>query len=219
MTASPSGSSPRGRGTCLPFARSARFLRFIPARAGNMLCDRRARSVSPVHPRAGGEHRSRGSATVSPAGSSPRGRGTCGAGIDYGLVVRFIPARAGNMWPWAGIAPGQTVHPRAGGEHHCISDEESRYYGSSPRGRGTCIARAVLGGARRFIPARAGNIGSRARGARPSSVHPRAGGEHRSSIQRGYYSPGSSPRGRGTCRDPGAETVDLAGSSPRGRGT
>ena len=71
-------------------------------------------------------------------------------------------------------------------------------YGSSPRGRGTPDRVVAFPDAGRFIPARAGNTPSITTACRPSTVHPRAGGEHsvaRSSSVSWY---GSSPRGRGT---------------------
>ena len=52
------GSSPRGRGTRARVLVAAVFHRFIPARAGNTSAGRRSRHAPPVHPRAGGEHRS-----------------------------------------------------------------------------------------------------------------------------------------------------------------
>ena len=52
-----SGSSPRGRGTHEARRPWRRRRRFIPARAGNTRHAVRSRSLEPVHPRAGGEHR------------------------------------------------------------------------------------------------------------------------------------------------------------------
>ena len=70
------GSSPRGRGTCLSTHRTRAYLRFIPARAGNIATAGTPWRRNPVHPRAGGEHRSRRRSASERYGSSPRGRGT-----------------------------------------------------------------------------------------------------------------------------------------------
>ena len=75
-------------------------------------------------------------------------------------------------------------------------------------------------GARRFIPARAGNTrcgGSRARG---RAVHPRAGGEHALEAVGRDIRAGSSPRGRGTrhggarCRGRARFIPARAGNTP-----
>ena len=90
------GSSPRGRGT--PGCRLRRAPRpgFIPARAGNTHCFRVAPILSPVHPRAGGEHKMSVKEALALYGSSPRGRGTRDPLLLPLQRDRFIPARAGN---------------------------------------------------------------------------------------------------------------------------
>ena len=192
--------------------------RFIPARAGNTGTRRSRPAWVPVHPRAGGEHSPRARRTRSGAGSSPRGRGTLCCGRGGKKHVRFIPARAGNtarpsprnrrppVHPRAGgntdpsRSPRRTtsVHPRAGGEHSSESESRSSGCGSSPRGRGTLSPPGIYCQGLRFIPARAGNTGKRVADSGPGSVHPRAGGEHTSSLRRVEFRTGSSPRGRGT---------------------
>ncbi len=72
------GSSPRGRGTRDARQVEARSRRFIPAWAGNTGFRMRIRTVSPVHPRVGGEHFATPSGAGPINGSSPRGRGTLG---------------------------------------------------------------------------------------------------------------------------------------------
>ena len=91
-----------------------------------------------------------------------------------------------------------SVHPRAGGEHGRSTPARVIGVGSSPRGRGTRALRRGGAGVTRFIPARAGNTRSRFRSAVRQSVHPRAGGEHYSLIDKVGREYGSSPRGRGT---------------------
>ena len=70
------GSSPRGRGTLQGRPSVLGHVRFIPARAGNTANRVAMPSISPVHPRAGGEHKLRALEQRGAAGSSPRGRGT-----------------------------------------------------------------------------------------------------------------------------------------------
>ena len=93
-----------------------------------------------------------------------------------------------------------TVHPRAGGEHRRLDLRPQRRIGSSPRGRGTPEDQAIGDADRRFIPARAGNTRAASSRSFPSTVHPRAGGEHTLAATMGAASRGSSPRGRGTRR-------------------
>ncbi len=102
-----------------------------------------------------------------------------------------------------------TVHPRACGEHGCRSNGEQFGHGSSPRVRGTSGRLRVRASARRFIPARAGNI-PRASPCRTSrTVHPRACGEHDRFALEFSTQVGSSPRVRGTfCGKP----TDVLGS-------
>ena len=175
---SSAGSSPRGRGTHGAPETATGIHRFIPARAGNTHKTSSARSMRSVHPRAGGEHVSRPTWRRARSGSSPRGRGTHGTPRRRDRFGRFIPARAGNTTPAGGEARGDTVHPRAGGEHAPGNHQRQESHGSSPRGRGTPARCGRFAPCGRFIPARAGNtptlIGPYARWA----VHPRAGGEH-----------------------------------------
>ena len=114
---SPSGSSPRVRGTrCRPSS-APRWPRFIPACAGNSSIKPGEVVPLPVHPRVCGELRYCSSLKPCLAGSSPRVRGTrkrgwrkresasvhprvCGELANYLAALatagRFIPACAGN---------------------------------------------------------------------------------------------------------------------------
>ena len=71
-------------------------------------------------------------------------------------------------------------------------------FGSSPRRRGTRVVRLVQRGRNRFIPAQAGNTAQICSSHSFTSVHPRAGGEHREMKQKALPVYGSSPRRRGT---------------------
>ena len=163
----------RGRWLVRPVLTRARF---IPARAGNT----RSRVGGPirdgVHPRAGGEHPSRLSASGTPSTSSPRGRGTPERTAFERVPCRFIPARAGNTSALVGHGSTSAVHPRAGGEHRESDQYGRKRDGSSPRGRGTPARPGSPPAHSRFIPARAGNTPLRRCDRSQPAVHPRAAG-------------------------------------------
>ncbi len=177
------GSSPRVRGTPHPIHERCIMMRFIPARAGNTPGMRVRITTPTVHPRACGEHQRLGGRGHVQHGSSPRVRGTPYTPAAPGRVGRFIPARAGNTKVRVLVFSMASVHPRACGEHRRAAPLRSTEAGSSPRVRGTrSRTRAALTAAR-FIPARAGNTCSRARWRPTPTVHPRACGEHRMTIE------------------------------------
>ena len=90
------GSSPRLRGTGHLAAVVLQTSRFIPAPAGNSCSTTRLNRVPPVHPRACGEQVVGVGHGASYCGSSPRLRGTVQGVTMYHLLIRFIPAPAGN---------------------------------------------------------------------------------------------------------------------------
>ena len=171
------GSSPRGRGTPRRRNGTTRPRRFIPARAGNSTAGMLDAQQLTVHPRAGGELFGTVDHNPLSIGSSPRGRGTRRVRPGRRIVLRFIPARAGNSWRRPTLACRSTVHPRAGGELTPGPVIDREVIGSSPRGRGTQSAGRLQRDLRRFIPARAGNSSMRGIPSLSFSVHPRAGGE------------------------------------------
>ena len=172
------GSSPRMRGTCQRCSGFCAVRRFIPAHAGNMVDHRGNSPPLPVHPRACGEH----------------------AQHQYGLLrpVRFIPAHAGNIKSNNSSSRLMTVHPRACGEHNSSSTSSTVGRGSSPRMRGTWQALHTPSSSRRFIPAHAGNIQASCAVQGTITVHPRACGEHLTTVDISADTNGSSPRMRGT---------------------
>ena len=192
------GSSPRMRGTLRLSNTRRRLCRFIPAHAGNTPADRCSQRLGSVHPRACGEHGDAAAGLIRDAGSSPRMRGTpCVARFrswgDHGssprmrgtlqqhrgrqLVVRFIPAHAGNTLSQRCRSCLNPVHPRTCGEHEMFWVLSSSSIGSSPH---------------------AGNTSRASSACRSGSVHPRACGEHMATIPGLNVVNGSSPRMRGT---------------------
>ena len=194
--------------------------RFIPARAGNTISPGARGTRTPVHPRSRGEHsaaapppapcppavhpRSRGEHGVAPCpiplrfGSSPLARGTLSRGDTVPMILRFIPARAGNTSFPAVTLRVHSVHPRSRGEHVETYDTAAGECGSSPLARGTPrdIHDGVAGG--RFIPARAGNTAPLGQRGRNAPVHPRSRGEHGRWQAFLNRASGSSPLARGT---------------------
>src|SRR5690625_108274 len=131
------GSSPRVRGT-LALNRVIRFPgRFIPAGAGNTQKPRMPARIGAVHPRGCGEHDSTSAVAGMAYGSSPRVRGTPLILPDKSVVLRFIPAGAGNTSMALAAVTTSPVHPRGCGEHSPVSLDIIRCFGSSPRVRGT----------------------------------------------------------------------------------
>ena len=203
------GSSPRMRGTRLASDADHGGPRFIPAHAGNTAAAAAPSSVSPVHPRACGEHNPWVMATILGLGSSPRMRGTLAKSTRQFNAARFIPAHAGNT-SWAiGSSSKPAVHPRACGEHSCQSVPMPATDGSSPRMRGTLGSAAGTGDGDRFIPAHAGNTPLSLPASIPGPVHPRACGEHARAERDVGNLAGSSPRMRGTHNHPALARVSY----------
>ncbi len=212
------GSSPRVRGPRVRRRDDGLLPRLIPARAGTTWPHPTSGPRRPAHPRACGDHGSRGAIRVGGEGSSPRVRGP---------PLAPDPDRAAG-----------TAHPRACGDHAAPDAPMTATLGSSPRVRGPRAERPQEVGDRRLIPARAGTTSSRAPAQGPGPAHPRACGDHLYAEGRGLSGAGSSPRVRGprqraqrgsrapaahprACGDHADEkhgTIPTIGSSPRVRG-
>ena len=133
--------------------------------------------VSQVHPRVGGETRSKVVELLGLRGS--------------------IPAWAGkprSRWRLTRVAG---VHPRVGGETRCPACRGAAVDGPSPRGRGNHYALSLPTYASGSIPAWAGKPARRRSGGRRGRVHPRVGGETVAQRRVHQHRPGPSPRGRG----------------------
>ena len=201
----PLGSSPRLRGTPSSKAGSQHATRLIPAPAGNPYRSCCARPRSTAHPRACGEPGVPHGGAPSPAGSSPRLRGTRRWPPQRARIRRLIPAPAGNPGTRLTRHIRAAAHPRACGEPARSIYSAVSTNGSSPRLRGTRFAPLGRPTKTRLIPAPAGNPvpGRQPRALR--SAHPRACGEP----TRTWFIPsrplGSSPRLRGTLAAPSPE--------------
>ncbi len=90
------GLSPLARGTPVPGRGCISILRFIPAGAGNTRWIRVLHSTAAVYPRWRGEHSSCNSCANSISGLSPLARGTQISVPASSVLLRFIPAGAGN---------------------------------------------------------------------------------------------------------------------------
>ena len=155
-----SGSSPLTRGTqlfpvvCSDGAGSSPLTRGTPRRIAALRC-----SLT-VHPRLRGEHAYHFFRHMLGVGSSPLTRGTRLDRVNHFLIVRFIPAYAGNTTHMKKPIRMWAVHPRLRGEHCYAVISVETPYGSSPLTRGTRAQQARQRQEYRFIPAYAGNTNS-----------------------------------------------------------
>ena len=233
------GSSPRVRGTAHNRIASGRWLRFIPACAGNSRLIQLPKDRFTVHPRVCGEQAKWDDDKRNPVGSSPRVRGTEYCSRLCKDIARFIPACAGNSIVASVFVNAMAVHPRVCGEQLTPATETISRSGSSPRVRGTALRVSSDAAMVRFIPACAGNSPAPSDPSATPPVHPRVCGEQLHDSHSAPSSGGSSPRVRGTaspwqnfnsrvsvhprvCGEQDCEPVlgdDDSGSSPRVRGT
>ena len=125
-------------------------------------------------------------------------RGTLGAGRYPCPNDRIIPAYAGNAAQQQPFLSLMTDHPRVCGERPNVTNHIALSNGSSPRMRGTLVAKQVCANHSRIIPAYAGNAFLMSYVIAPFPDHPRVCGERQTTMR---YAPtviGSSPRMRGT---------------------
>ena len=151
------GLSPRTRGTqCAGLAASPEH-RFIPADAGNTRFSAKDPNGGAVYPRGRGEHQASALRSNTLTGLSPRTRGTLLKLRVELIVIRFIPADAGNTTVPRGELLLMAVYPRGRGEHDRLVIFFTSTGGLSPRTRGTLACRLDTDTGERFIPADAGN--------------------------------------------------------------
>ncbi len=152
--------------------------RFIPAGAGNTGVTCTPVPAGTVYPRWRGEHIS---GTISPiykTGLSPLARGTPPARLFAALRVRFIPAGAGNTFPFLVAESASPVYPRWRGEHDHALVSAALNLGLSPLARGTPAQTEARKRELRFIPAGAGNTAAALTAFPVFPVYPRWRGEH-----------------------------------------
>ena len=194
------GSSPRMRGTRHGRHWASLQLGIIPAHAGNTAPVRGREAVAMDHPRACGEHHASHAHTRPTVGSSPRMRGTLHVVPIAEDRHGIIPAHAGNTNFDENTTNTRRDHPRACGEHRSFHSRHQPNMGSSPRMRGTHVLTIWDWASKGIIPAHAGNTDFDVYNILLDRDHPRACGEHTSSIKVAYQDEGSSPRMRGTRR-------------------
>ena len=192
------GSSPRMRGTRAGRAVAHVYHGIIPADAGNTAGDSGAVAGQKDHPRGCGEHIVVFHPIDDEEGSSPRMRGTLFDSIKQIVIIRIIPADAGNTQATRIRYRPRRDHPRGCGEHDVLELVAPVVVGSSPRMRGTLLIIRVKIVMDRIIPADAGNTVARGQKRDRRPDHPRGCGEHYQHIIDVDVSRGSSPRMRGT---------------------
>ena len=186
------------RGTWEIIFHQAGYSRFIPARAGNVPAPTVLGFGSTVQPRSCGERSLRHKDPVIIPGSSPLVRGTSAQHAVLLHLLRFIPARAGNVKSSCLFFHYSPVHPRSCGERFQSWFSGSGNDGSSPLVRGTWLNALGPECGRRFIPARAGNVSRAGQRIESDMVHPRSCGERRTLNCDCNIPAGSSPLVRGT---------------------
>ena len=131
-------------------------------------------------------------------GSSPLARGTLNVKTAKNIILRFIPACAGNSLQTILISLVRSVHPRLRGELFPFHSATYVQPGSSPLARGTRPQKGPSVEVSRFIPACAGNSQERYAEYRYKPVHPRLRGELKTVVNMPSTTIGSSPLARGT---------------------
>ena len=151
-------------------------------------------------------------------GSSPRVRGKLVGVGPCAVILRIIPARAGQTKRKPRGRTGLPDHPRACGANAADNATKIGNAGSSPRVRGKLFGGHGIHGEMRIIPARAGQTTSFHPPNAMSPDHPRACGANRTATTNEDVVIGSSPRVRGKRADVRRICAQGRGSSPRVRG-
>ncbi|MUH60598.1 hypothetical protein GSD1FS_1980 [Bifidobacterium sp. GSD1FS] len=150
------GSSPRVRGKHSGTLETGRVMRIIPASAGQTMSLTTCDFCSADHPRECGANVRADLGDHPVHGSSPRVRGKPTEPHPCGLVVRIIPASAGQTTPRRHTRPRMTDHPRECGANARSSPMGTMRCGSSPRVRGKLVVSGRCSCVVRIIPASAG---------------------------------------------------------------
>ena len=191
------GSSPLARGKRVVAADMAGLSGIIPACAGETCGQRSGAGQAPDHPRLRGGN---GAFLVWPTlsrGSSPLARGKPALTVSTRVIIRIIPACAGETSSLNCATRSGRDHPRLRGGNLPPLPVEVGVYGSSLLARGKQEPRGHPLLHAGIIPACAGETGSSARRHRRTSDHPRLRGGNGVSVPRHTASSGSSPLARG----------------------
>ena len=191
------GSSPRMRGKRRLLFVFHCFLRIIPAHAGQTRFSPRAAGHTSDHPRACGANGVDALWDKLKDGSSPRMRGKPVRCVVDIVVLRIIPAHAGQTPCDERERRSRTDHPRACGANNDFPSNDSDPEGSSPRMRGKHRSFSFVTLNLRIIPAHAGQTTLAWNHPNTTSDHPRACGANDVLRAGGRQLPGSSPRMRG----------------------
>ena len=191
------GLSPRGRGNQEQSTITWQSAWSIPAWAGQPTRWCRTCQSQEVYPRVGGATLVGIAAIVLLTGLSPRGRGNQCIKPNDGLLVRSIPAWAGQPAGFCLEVLEVPVYPRVGGATSAMECEVCLEQGLSPRGRGNLGVIVITLAPTGSIPAWAGQPDAPSGATIGEVVYPRVGG---------------------ATRTPGGCTLALLGLSPRGRG-
>ena len=214
------GLSPRGRGNRQAERCQRASYGSIPAWAGEPFLPREPSTTHKVYPRVGG------GTCLSPAehhkykGLSPRGRGNPRGSFISHVLIRSIPAWAGepSNATWS-LCP-RRVYPRVGGGTFEQENQQTIAVGLSPRGRGNPVKAAITLASARSIPAWAGEPSGCVRWQELSQVYPRVGGGTDILAGAERYAKGLSPRGRGNHRSsigtvPWSRSIPAWAGEPR----
>ena len=152
--------------------------RIIPALAGNTYRRRSHQYLRGDHPRSRGEYLWLKAVEWFGKGSSPLSRGIQLMRTTTEVVIRIIPALAGNTIFKSLIPQERKDHPRSRGEYYFHHFQLRRRRGSSPLSRG--IPKEAYGEFQRhrIIPALAGNTGGYSGSWFGAADHPRSRGEY-----------------------------------------
>jgi len=192
------GRSPRARGSRYLTGVASIWPRSIPACAGEPVQEVRAKAPRKVDPRVRGGALERAQGAWAPGGRSPRARGSRDWLRMSAIVLRSIPACAGEPFPFMLFPPCFWVDPRVRGGAVTRYLKPGGVEGRSPRARGSL----TLGNGERLyegsIPACAGEPQMDATPVKYRQVDPRVRGGAGFSKTSRQRTSGRSPRARGS---------------------
>ena len=130
------GSAPLARGIFLQPRSIQGVFRFSPARAGNIIRQCIFKNSKKVQPRSRGEYFCSRALYRGFSGSAPLARGIFELFPWQKWLLRFSPARAGNMNFLSPLTYKSRVQPRSRGEYNNVFETLGTEGGSAPLARG-----------------------------------------------------------------------------------